>query len=121
MHLHLVRVAARPKQPQRPAKVVVLESRRQARLERRATRAAAPAAGRLRRRAARLLHGLRLFVRMWRNRNTHRSQKPAATGHEGSTPSVRISNRQRKESPMSAKHVATAWAGALRAGPPAPP
>jgi hypothetical protein len=33
MHLHLVRVAARPKQPQRPAKVVVLETRRQARLE----------------------------------------------------------------------------------------
>ena len=33
MQLHLVRVAARPKQPQRPAKVVVLESRRQARLE----------------------------------------------------------------------------------------
>ena len=33
MQLHLVRVAARPKQPQRQAKVVVLESRRQARLE----------------------------------------------------------------------------------------
>ena len=33
MNLHLVRVAARPKQPQRPAKVVVLESRRKARLE----------------------------------------------------------------------------------------
>jgi len=33
MHLHLVRVAARPKQPLRPAKVVVLESRRKARLE----------------------------------------------------------------------------------------
>ena len=33
MHLHLVRVAARPKQPYRPAKVVVLESRRRARLE----------------------------------------------------------------------------------------
>lgn len=32
MNLHLVRVAARPK-PQRPAKVVVLESRRQARLD----------------------------------------------------------------------------------------
>jgi hypothetical protein len=32
MHLHLVRVAARPKPP-RPAKVVILESRRKARLE----------------------------------------------------------------------------------------
>jgi hypothetical protein len=34
MHLHLVRVAARPKAVQRPAKVIVLESRRKARLER---------------------------------------------------------------------------------------
>ena len=33
MHLHLVRVAARPKQVPRPAKVVQLEVRRQARLE----------------------------------------------------------------------------------------
>ena len=33
MHLHLVRVAARPKQPLRPAKVIVLETRRKARLE----------------------------------------------------------------------------------------
>ena len=33
MHLHLVRVAARPKQVPRPAKVIVLESRRKARLE----------------------------------------------------------------------------------------
>jgi hypothetical protein len=33
MHLHLVRVAARPKEPLRPAKVVVLETRRKARLE----------------------------------------------------------------------------------------
>ncbi len=33
MHLHLVRVAARPKQVPRPAKVVQLEARRQARLE----------------------------------------------------------------------------------------
>jgi hypothetical protein len=33
MHLHLVRVASRPKQAQRPAKVVQLEARRQARLE----------------------------------------------------------------------------------------
>jgi hypothetical protein len=34
MHLHLVRLAARPKQvAQRPAKVVVLETRRKARLE----------------------------------------------------------------------------------------
>jgi hypothetical protein len=32
MHLHLVRVAARPA-PLRPAKVVVLETRRQARLQ----------------------------------------------------------------------------------------
>ncbi|MBD0328797.1 MAG: hypothetical protein ICV64_01670 [Thermoleophilia bacterium] len=32
MHLHLVRVVARPK-PLRPAKVVALESRRKARLE----------------------------------------------------------------------------------------
>jgi hypothetical protein len=32
MHLHLVRVAARPK-PVRPAKVIVLEARRKARLE----------------------------------------------------------------------------------------
>ena len=32
MHLHVVRVAARPK-PLRPAKVIVLEARRQARLE----------------------------------------------------------------------------------------
>jgi hypothetical protein len=31
-HLHLVRVVARPKPP-RPAKVVVFEARRQARLE----------------------------------------------------------------------------------------
>ena len=34
MHLHLVRLASRPKQPDRPAKVVQLEARRQARLER---------------------------------------------------------------------------------------
>jgi hypothetical protein len=34
MHLHLVRVASRPKQAPRPAKVVQLEARRQARLER---------------------------------------------------------------------------------------
>ena len=36
MHLHLVRVASRPKhlQPDRPAKVVQLAARRQARLER---------------------------------------------------------------------------------------
>ena len=33
MHLHLVRVTARPKRPLRPAKVVVLETRRKARLE----------------------------------------------------------------------------------------
>jgi hypothetical protein len=34
MHLHLVRVAARPKQAAgRPAKVVALEARRKARLE----------------------------------------------------------------------------------------
>ena len=33
MHLHLVRVAARPKQAPRPAKVVQLEVRRKARLE----------------------------------------------------------------------------------------
>jgi hypothetical protein len=33
MHLHLVRVAARPKEPLRPAKVVMLEARRKARLE----------------------------------------------------------------------------------------
>jgi hypothetical protein len=33
MHLHLVRVAARPKPVPRPAKVVVLEARREARLE----------------------------------------------------------------------------------------
>ena len=33
MHLHLVRVVARPAQAPRPAKVVVLATRRQARLE----------------------------------------------------------------------------------------
>ena len=33
MHLHLVRVAARPKAVPRPAKVVQLEARREARLE----------------------------------------------------------------------------------------
>ena len=33
MHLHLVRVAARPAQVPRPAKVVQLEVRRKARLE----------------------------------------------------------------------------------------
>jgi hypothetical protein len=33
MHLHLVRVAARPKPVLRPAKVVQLEARRKARLE----------------------------------------------------------------------------------------
>jgi hypothetical protein len=33
MHLHLVRIAARPNEPLRPAKVVVLETRRKARLE----------------------------------------------------------------------------------------
>jgi hypothetical protein len=32
MHLHLVRVAAKPKPP-RPAKVIVLETRRKLRLE----------------------------------------------------------------------------------------
>jgi hypothetical protein len=34
MHLHLVRVVARPKQVPRPAKVVQLDVRRKARLER---------------------------------------------------------------------------------------
>ena len=33
MHLHLVRLAARPKQAPRPAKVVQLEARREARLQ----------------------------------------------------------------------------------------
>jgi hypothetical protein len=33
MHLHLVRIAARPKQVPRPAKVVQLDVRREARLE----------------------------------------------------------------------------------------
>jgi hypothetical protein len=33
MQLHLVRVAARPKQVPRPAKVVLLDARRQARLD----------------------------------------------------------------------------------------
>ena len=33
MHLHLVRVAAPPKRSPRPAKVVVLETRRKVRLE----------------------------------------------------------------------------------------
>lgn len=33
MHLHLVRVTARPKRPPRPAKVIVLEARRKARLD----------------------------------------------------------------------------------------
>ena len=33
MHLHLVRVAARPKQVPRPAKVVLLDVRRKAHLE----------------------------------------------------------------------------------------
>ena len=33
MHLHVVRVAARPKRAPRPAKVVVLDVRRKARLE----------------------------------------------------------------------------------------
>ena len=33
MHLHLVRVVARPKQAPRPAKVIVLETRRKPRLE----------------------------------------------------------------------------------------
>jgi hypothetical protein len=34
MHLHLVRVAAPPRRAPRPAKVIQLETRRQARLER---------------------------------------------------------------------------------------
>ena len=33
MHLHLVRVAARPKQVPRPAKVIALDARRKARLD----------------------------------------------------------------------------------------
>jgi hypothetical protein len=33
MHLHLVRVTARPKEASRPAKLIVLETRRKARLE----------------------------------------------------------------------------------------
>jgi hypothetical protein len=33
MHLHLVRVAARPKRVPRPAKVIALDARREARLE----------------------------------------------------------------------------------------
>jgi len=33
MHLHLVRVTARPKEALRPAKLIVLEARRKARLE----------------------------------------------------------------------------------------
>jgi hypothetical protein len=41
MHLHLVRVAARPK-PLRPAKVVVLETRRKAHLEARRPEPTAP-------------------------------------------------------------------------------
>ena len=46
MHLHLVRVAARPQPAPRPAKVVQLEVRREARLEaaRRAARRPRPAA-----------------------------------------------------------------------------
>jgi hypothetical protein len=42
---------------------------------------------------------------MWRNRDTHRPQKPAATGHEGSTPSIRISNPSdvKEERTMSRK------------------
>jgi hypothetical protein len=43
MHRHLVRVAARPA-PQRPAKVVVLEARRQARLQREHNRPLPPRA-----------------------------------------------------------------------------
>jgi len=41
MHRHLVRLAARPA-PQRPAKVVVLEARRQARLQQQASPAPRP-------------------------------------------------------------------------------
>ena len=90
MHLHLVRVAARPRPAAAPAKVIVLESAPQGAAPGGAPRAAASAAGRLRtEEPSRLLHGLAAPVRMWRNRHTHRSQKPAATGHEGSTPSVR--------------------------------
>ena len=33
MHLHLVRVAARPKEALRPAKVIALEARRKAKAE----------------------------------------------------------------------------------------
>ena len=33
VHLHVVQVAPRPKRAPRPAKVIVLEARRQARLE----------------------------------------------------------------------------------------
>jgi hypothetical protein len=84
MHMHLVRIAARPKEPLRPAKVVVLETRRKARLEVARPQRQPPAACRVRDDgAARLLHGRRLRrtsgLRMWRNWDTHRPQKPAAS------------------------------------------
>ena len=79
MHLHLVRVAARPKHVPRPAKVVVLETRRKARSRRRDP--SGPARGRPleNEEPPACITAWRLFLRMWRNRNTHRSQKPAAT------------------------------------------
>ena len=77
MHLHLVRVAAPPKGP-RPAKVVSLEVRRQARLEAAQPKRPAPRSAACTTSRTLCSTSLRLIVRMWRNRDTHRPQKPAA-------------------------------------------
>ena len=90
MHRHLMVVTARPKETLRPAKVIVLERRARRASRRRGT------SGIVRVRPREGTTGRpfcttnrRLLVRMWRNRHTHRSQKPAGSAHEGSTPSLR--------------------------------
>jgi hypothetical protein len=77
MHLHLVRVAARPTQVPRPAKVVQLEARRKARLDAARPQRQPQGEGAWTKRHTPSNTKLRLLVRMWRNRDTHRPQKPA--------------------------------------------
>ena len=82
MHLHIVRVAAPNLKKPRPAKVIQLEYASQGAPRAGTARAVASPTGRLsrsRKGAARQVSRRRLPMRMWRNRDTHRSQKPAAS------------------------------------------
>ena len=93
MHLHLVRVVARTAAP-RPAKVIVLETRRKARLE--AARPSGRLPGRPReRRAARRGSRLRLPGADVAEPGYAPVSETGGFGHEGSTPSVRTPRRLR--------------------------